>query len=346
MPTLPLVLPGDLSGGGILLRQYRMALADQIGFLIETSVSVAAAHGEARRVVLADEFRDDDAATMDLLPGGGIYLYVRSGDQTGSQRRALLGSEAGYDGPRGMVTLSRPFDAPLAAGTVIDATSPLPVKRHLGIKGLDDCINEALARLPLVVRLTLTGDGTDQHSLSAHPWLTHDDQILGLYDSWTVTTGNALAPSPYGARIDTNGVARVLVTERAYTTGETAEVAAVVPADRLIYDGAQWTYATTPGLHDENDRAAVPEHWVTAFAAVKALQFLERLTMQRRDVSRDERLDMVTEIRSRRATWTQAAKRIMLTEFPRPTQKRTPALLSGSLATENGWTESGLSSWP
>ena len=46
--------------------------------------------------------------------------------------------------------------------------------------------------------------------------------------------------------------------------------AVVIRGDRLIYDGASWTYATTAGLQDDNDRAAVLEEQAVAFAMVKA----------------------------------------------------------------------------
>jgi hypothetical protein len=340
----PLILPSDLSGGGIPLRTYRNPLADELGFLLETSVRVAAAHTSARRVVLADDFRDDEAGS-ELLPGGGGYLYVRTGDEAGTQNRIIATSEAGYDGPRGMVTLARPFAAPLAAGTVVEVTSPLPVKRYGGVKGLDDCINEALARLPVIARITLTGSGYDQYSLEDYPWLTHEDQIVGIYDrSSGASSLYALAPSAYGFRIDGDGVARTLVTERTYSAADTVELAVAVPGDRLIYDGAQWTYAAEPGLQDENDRGAAPEHWVVAFGMVKALQFLERMVL-RQGGDREARLDAVREIRDRKDTWDLTAKRIMLHEFPRAVARRTGSALAG-YATTQPTTDSGWSTWP
>lgn len=320
MPV-PLIVPADLSGGGIALPRYRTLLADELGFYLETSVTAAAAHGEARRVVLADDFRDDELGA-DLVPGGGGYLYVRTGDLAGTQSRFVDRREAGYQGGRAAAVLARPLAAPLETGTAVCVTSPLPVKRYLAVKGLDDCVNEALARLPAVARLTLTGAEANRIALGEYPFLTDADQILSVSDRSGVNADDAASPGGRPFRIDASGTTRHVVFERAYGTSETVEVALTLPGDRLVYDGASWSYVTDadarPGLLGEAYRAAVPEHWVLAFGMVLALRFLERLALRRRDLERQERLDLVGEIRDRRAQWAATGLHLRLHEFPRP----------------------------
>lgn len=341
MPVV-IIPSGASSTAGVSLLTLRQRLADELGFYHGTTATATVANGDAARVMLVEELRDDEAGYE--LPGSAVWVYVRTGAQAGAQRRVLL--QDGYLGNYGGLRVSRPFGAALASGSAIEVTSPLPVKRTGLVKGLNDCINEALFRLPVEARISFTGNGTDQQALTTYPWLTNEDQILGLYDrASTVNASDAMGPSPYGFRLASNGATHTLVTERRYSAADTFEAAIVVEGDRLIYDGATWAYATTPGLTSDSHRAAAPEHWVLAFAMVKALQQLEKMVWMRNGVERQARIDAVTEIQRRRATWALAAQRIALHEFPRPAQKRSTPILSGTSTTEptNGGT---WSSWP
>jgi hypothetical protein len=332
----PLILPTDLSGGGIALPRYRQLLADELGFYLETTVTTTATNGEARRVVLADEFRDDESGS-EIVTGGGGYLYVRTGELAGSQGRLLSQSDAAYQGSRSAVVLSRPFEVPLTVGAVVAVTSPLPVKRYLTTKGLDDCVNEGLARCPAVATLTLEGTDSDRLDITDYSFLTHADQILGVYDRYGVTDGNAAYLSGLPYRIDANATTRYLVLGRRYATDEPFEVQVSLPGDRLVYDGATWgTVDDNPGLHDENDRAAVPEGWVLAFSMIAALRFLERMVWHRNGVERQARLDAVAEIRERRAQWTASAARLRVLEFPRG-PARPAASMVGGTTTSTEW---------
>lgn len=346
--ALPFIIPSSTlsvsSSSGLLT--YRRALADELGMLHVMLVGAASA-GDTTRVVLADDLRDDEAG---YALWGTPWVYVTTGAQAGAQRRVLDQMGTGYQGPAGALLVSRQFNAALLAGTTVEITSPLPVARHLGVKGLNDCVNEALARTPAVATLTLelTGGSTDSLSLDDYPWLTHEDQILSIRDRYGVVGVNAARSTGLPYRIDADGATRSLVFGRSYSPGETVEVRVSLPGDRLIYDGSAWAFATDdPGLQDDDDRAAVPDHWVLAFGMVAALRFLERLVARRRDIDKDERADMLGEIRERLAQWSITAQRLRLTEFPRGEPRRSASLLGTTLTrTDSTITDPTGSAWP
>jgi hypothetical protein len=326
MPT-PLILPSVTAGTSF--RTYRRKLADELGSWQEMAVTAVGTNADAARVVLSDDLRDDEAGYEHI---GGRWLYAASGLQADNQRRIISQPETGYQGAIGGVMLSRPFDAALQAGTLVEVTSPLPVKRHLGIKGHRDFINEGLGLIWVEARLSLTGNGTYAYDLSAYPWLTSYEQMRGIYDTAWQPTGAPSTLSPYGYRLVTNGATATLVTDRSYTTADTFEVAVLVRGDRLISDGLVWFYAdeAAPGLQSDDQQAAAPARWVHAFAMVKALQYLTRLVVADRKMPADEKQAQLAEIMERRRTWARAAAEIKLKEFPTPLPERTVPLVGGT----------------
>jgi len=326
MPTL--IVPSAPPGGtGPTLATYRRRLADELGFWLQTATTATPSGGDPSRVVLADELRDDEVG-YDLV--GGLWLYVAWGGLAGTQRRIVRQADVGYQGALGAVVVSRPFSSPLAAGATIEITAPLPVKRHLQVKGLNDLVNEALARIWVEARLPIAGNGTASYDLAAYPWLTSVEQVRGIYDTRWAAPGQAAELSPWGYRLVTNGATRTLVTEDSYTAADTFEMAVLVRADRLVYDGAAWSYLTTPGLIDDADQAAAPEAWVLAFGMVKALQYLTRLTLLDRALDQKTKQAMLADLLDRRRTWAAAAKQIKLESFPKPLAERTRPLVSGT----------------
>lgn len=311
---IPIILNGSGTATGPTLLELRNRLADELGFYHATTVTTEASSSEASRVVIADEVRDDETG-FDFL---GQWVYARDGAQAGVQQRIISQPGVGYQGARSVLLLSRPFAASLDAGTAIEITAPLPSKRHAAIKGLNDLINEGLARIWVEVRISLTGNGTYQYALDDYPWLTRKAQTRGIYDQrWTDTSVPAmLSPFPYD--IVTNGINRTLQTDVSYTTADTFYLAAIVRADRLVFDGSAWSYVTTPGLLNDTYQAAVPEEWAVAFAMVKALQYLTRLTMASRSLDKDEKAATLADIMDRRRTWATAAAAIKRAEFPKP----------------------------
>lgn len=311
---IPIILNGSGTPTGPTLRELRNRLADELGFYHATTVTTEASSSEASRVVIADEVRDDETG-FDFL---GQWVYARDGAQAGVQRRIISQPGVGYQGARSVLLLSRPFAASLDAGTAIEITAPLPSKRHAAIKGLNDLINEGLARIWVEVRIALTGNGTYEYDLSAYPWLTRASQTRGIYDDRWTATGIPELLSPYTYDIATNGINRTLQTQVAYTTADTFHLAAIVRADRLVFDGSSWSYVTTPGLLNDTYQAAVPEEWAVAFAMVKSLQYLTRLTMQSRQLDKDEKAATLADIMDRRRIWAAAAASIKRNEMPKP----------------------------
>lgn len=328
---IPLVIPADISAGGTSLPTYRRLLADELGVYLETTVSAAGQTVDARRVVLADELRDDEA-DADL---GAPYLYVKTGAQAGSQRRIVAQPDVGYQGARGAVLLSRPLDAPLAVGDTVEISGPLPVTRIGTTKGLNDIVNEALARIKIHARLVFTGTDAYEYPLAAYQSILSGDvvELLGISDTrgWT----NTVVPPevrPYGYRIVRNGVTNTLVTDALYSTTDTFYLDVSIYADRLIYDGLGWAYTQQdgrPGLQGDDDKAAAPEAWATAFGMVKALQQLDKLVSADASLSDAERTRQVTDILRRRRTWARAAGDIKANRFPKPYEPPSHAFFGG-----------------
>ncbi len=331
----PIIIPASAtSGTGSTLATLRHRLADELGFYASTTVTSVAASGEAARVVLADELRDDEAGYEFL---GMPWVYVVSGAQIGTQRRALGQPSVGYQGNYGGLFLSRPYAAALASGVTIEVTSPLPVKRHLAIKGLNDLVNEALARIWIEARISLTGNATRSYSLASYPWLQTYEQTRGIWDSRQYGTSYPTELSACRYRIATNGITRTLVADAIYATSETFELAVIVRADRLVYDGASWAYVAqnaAPGLLGDTYQAAAPEEWVVAIGMVKALQHLTKLTEAHRSLSDDERARVLTGIAQRRRVWALTAASIVADEMPRPLPERTEPLVMGAASAD------------
>jgi hypothetical protein len=329
--ALPFIIASSalVAAGGTSLLTYRRALADELGMLHVMLVG-AASVGDTTRIVLADELRDDEAG-HDFL--GSPWVYVATGAQAGAQRRVLDQPETGYQGPAGALVVSRPFTAALAAGTTVEITSPLPVKRHLGIKGLNDCVNEALMRCPALATLTLelTGDDTsDRLALDDYPWLTHADQILEIDNLYGVTGAASSYPTGLPYSIVANGASRELVLGRQYSSGETIEIQVLLSGDRLVYDGSAWGYPDVPGLQGDDDQAAIPEHWVTTFGMSRALRFLYRLTSQDRTLDPNERRARLADLMVERQKWANACMVLRDREFPRARVVSGRPLVSGT----------------
>jgi hypothetical protein len=339
MPAITITPASVAAGGsGYTLQRYYRRLADELGFYLPTVTTAQASVGEASRIALSTELRDDEDG---YTPVGGRWLYVTSGAAATQQRRivsrpaGMSGSpSAGYQGSVGAVMVSRPFEAPLAANTPVDITAPLPVRRYLGTKGLVECVNEALTRLPVEARVTITGNGAYGYDLADYPFLVHQRQTLGIED---LNASDPTAPgvaSPYGYEIRLNGAERTLVTRNLYGVGSSFVLRVVVSADRLIHDGVDWTYrdnADARGLQGDTWMAACPESWVLAVAMVKALQVVTRLVVMDRTMSPEEKQQLLTlDILPRRASWARAAAKIKTHDLPAEYAPRSAPLVQGT----------------
>lgn len=334
MPGIQGIIPSSVvAGSGPTLALIVDRLADELGFLQRVVTTGTPVGAEPSRVVIADELRDDEVGT-ELF--GAPWVYVYSGPYAGTQRRMVAEPEAGYQSELGALTVSRPFDATLPENTTLKLTSPLPVVRHLGVKGLRECINEALARIWVEVRLPITGDGTYQYSLEAYPWITQYGQLRGIYDTVNVGSGDVAMLSRYGYNLVGNGIVRTLQTSVSYDSGTVFYLAALVRADRLVYDGAAWSYKAdgNTGLLEDDYQAAAPIEWIIAFAMLKALQYLSRWLPLRKDLDKETKGAILADVLERRAIWARTAARIKLNEFPRPLQEPNDPIFRAALSPE------------
>ena len=326
-------------GTGTTRRRYRRLLAEELGRWIETTVTTEATVGERTRIVLASDLRDDEVLTPYAWPAD-TWLYVQATDDAPEeQRRVISQPEVGWQGSEGAVILSRPLDAALEVGRVIEATSPLPCADENGIKGLDTLVDEGLRCCRIRALLSFTGNGGYAYSLADYPWLFDVGQTGGIYDAAYLIVSDPPMRNPSSTyRIESDGVARRLVTEgRSYAADETFFVEAFVRADRLVYDAdtGVWGYPSTPGLAGDLWQAAAPEHWVLAFSMVKALDYLMRLTRARRDLDKQEKSEYMAEILDRRRVWYRAARRIQIYELPRPPAVRSEPMVG--VSNPYGW---------
>lgn len=312
----PIIGPAASSAAtGVTREAYRRRLADELGSLavltVGSTASTSVTPDAARQLLVT-------ALAVDQVPESnfdGYYVYATDGAQAGETRRVLEGT---FDGPIGSLLLDRPFSSPLASGSEVELTSPLGGGRYLAIKGLNECINEALARIWTVGRISVTGNGTYEYSLAAYPWITDSDQIRAIDDSLYFGSNRPADRSPLPFRIVQSGATRTLVTSYKYSTADTFYVEAFVRGDRLVSDGSTWAYQTTPGLQNDSYQAAVPEDTVVAFAMVKALQAHRRVLLADARMDKQQRRELVAENERRTLSYARLAARIKREQFPRP----------------------------
>lgn len=308
------------TGVGVTLQRYRQILADELGFWHATTVTSVAVGGEAARFVLAADLRDDENGFEFL---GAPWVYVRSGAQAGTQARIIGQEDAGYLGSLGGLQVARPFGAALSTNDVVEITAPLPVKRYVAQKGLNDCIDAALSHLWVEAILTVTGNGTREYDLASAPYITRAEQLRGVYDTLWLGPPTTQTLSPWAGELRLDGATRTLVTEQTYATADTFYLHLAVRADRLVYDGSAWSFVTTPGLANDAYQALADENHVKAVGMVMALRQLAKLTMATRKLDRAEKQLALADLADRRRSWARAANRIKALAGPTPLQIRT-----------------------
>jgi hypothetical protein len=312
----PIIGPASSSSAtGATRKTIRRRLADELGmygaYAVSSTPSASVTPDAARQVLVTSI--GSDGVPEDYL--NGSYVYAVDGTQAGETRKVLSGT---FDGPIGSLLLDRPFSAALASGTEVEITSPLPVGRWLNLKGLHEAINEALARIWVAARLTMTGNGTYSYSLDAYPWITDPDQIRLLQDSYYYGSSRPADRSPYSVRMVVNGASRTLVVDAIYSSADTFYLDVFVRGDRYVSDGTTWAYQTTPGLQSDLYQCAAPEEQVVAFAMTKCLQAERRLIISNKTIDKTERSEMLRENGRRTLTWARAAARIKREQFPKP----------------------------
>lgn len=336
----PLVVAASgTTGSGPSVLRGRQIIGEELGFWHPYEITTEASGLEGNRYVIIDELVDDEDAAQRL---GGAYVYVRTGDQAGTQRRLL---KAGYDGPVGALAVSRVFDAPLADGDVVELSYPLPVRPQYGRKGLMDLLEEACDRVVVDVRLPLVGNGTTSVDVSAYDWLRAYEQTRGIYDSRVTTDRTSLSAYPYTLAQD--GATLSVVTTVTYGEDEAFELAVAMPGNLILFDGSAWGYfdpKTISDIADDTYQLAVPEHWIRAFGMVKALQHLVAMALQDESLSDTARTRLITSYDRRMATYARAAARITVNEFSPQLQEVTRGLATTATVSQTAW-PSTRSSW-
>lgn len=308
----PIVIPSGTTAAGILRPLYRRALGAQYGPFGVYRTDGVASGGEAKRQIVCSSLIDDEQESTRLK---GRYLYVATGNDAGRQTRIL---QTGYHGPIGYLEVSRPMTTPLASGIEFEL-SAWPCDQYLDVKGLNQIVNEALARCSVEYRLGLTGNGTRSSSLVDYEsYLDDSDGVDAIYDAWTTTAGEPLEMVPYAPRIDVASGTRTLITRRAYSTNETFQVRVLRSGHTLINDGSGWGTSSV-GLTDDSQAALAPVHWVVAIGMVKLLQIATEMVEQDETLSDAVKARRLALLMQRRAQWTRASNRIIRFEFPAPT---------------------------
>jgi hypothetical protein len=335
MPAITIVSasvgPSPALGAGVTARTLYRRLASELGFYAATATTAQAAAGDPSRVLLAEELRDDEVGSQ---LHARDWVYVTSGAAAGVQRRLLAPHEAGYQGALGALVVSRPFAAPVPAGSLVEVTSPLPVKRHLGVMGLREAIDAALALIMIPLRLVVVGNGTYEYGLGDYPYLTAAEQVRHVSDTGALGPTAPAAPSGAPYRIVATGVARTLVPSTLYSATQTFVLDVVIPADRYVYDGSAWTVVAVngvPGLQGDDWATAAPADWVHAFGMVKALQAVSKLLLAAGGRDPAERQLLLAETMGRRQTWARTAADVKWRAFPRPVQDVQPVLVGRTI---------------
>jgi hypothetical protein len=313
------------------LAELYVDLAKNLGTYLSYGVSTTATAGEPGRWVLLDETADDEDIRGSY---GGAWAYVKTGPQTGAQRRIRT---EGFEGPYGALALARVLPANLAANTLVEVTDPLPVRTSGRVRGLIDFCNEGLNRIWTEVYLPFTGDGTRSHPLNGYPWITNETIVNGLWD-WRGSADQTAPASPAWMvpTIRVNGATITLETPTAYSTGVPFQLRVYVRADRLTYDGSAWGYAQN-GLVNGSDQAAIALETVRPVAALKALQYLTRYVAELRrrgQINLQDSQVWITELLDQRKMWAQAAAAVVERSLPRPSLAPSPALTRVTLTTD------------
>lgn len=325
MPV-PIVFPSASVGAGVTRRVIRRDIADQIGEYALCTVSAQASPAaavEPERWVFLTELESDG---LDFARLDGFWLYVATGDQAGQVRRVLEGQ---YHGDVGALQVDRPFADVLADGTEVELTDSLPGGRIGTTKGINECINEGLARVLVEARLALTGNGTRSINLADYSgFLKAGDQINGLYDTlWFGSSSDEpYELSGHGARVQTDGGTLTLITDYTYGTDTSFQAAVIRPGHTLVYSGGAWGNSTV-GLQADDHAAAVPLHWIRAFGCRQAIKHMIVLAQRDKRLDRDERRERVADLRAMLNPWIGAAFSIKMDEFPRPLAQPTPSLV-------------------
>jgi hypothetical protein len=311
----PPIAPGAITFSAFpTLRDLVEAVAVEVGAYRRTATGTMPIGGEPGRWVMIPELADDEAARATFEDG---YLYVESGAQAGKQRRIR---REGYEGAWGAVALARVLPLNLVPNVTVILTQPLPMFKNVLTDGFVEIVRRNLARIRVRARIPLIGNGTQTYGLSGYDFITSKDVTDGIYDRRWLRSDGPTARTTAEYDVVTDGATITLATDDVYGTSESFELAALVPADRLLYDGTSWSYVST-GLTDLDGQAAVPIAWLRPLAVVDAFDSVARLLRREQragliaKADADERIAENARLVDER--WGPAAQEIIRKRLPR-----------------------------
>lgn len=173
----PIIISASSTAAGVALPLYRRTLAKRLGPAAVYAVTTAATDAEARRHLTIGSLTDDEA---DPAAYAGHHAYVATGVEAGHQTRVL---STGTRGPLGLIQLARPTATVVAAGSEIELSAAMPSAAYGTWPTLNECVNEALDALPLVIDHDLTWVAAQvRYDLSDLAWRTfRRDDVVDVY---------------------------------------------------------------------------------------------------------------------------------------------------------------------
>jgi hypothetical protein len=279
MPT-PIIISGvsgAATSAGTQLSVLRHRLLETLGPFIRGVVTQQAASLEAAARIISEDLLTD-AAPATHLDGRYVYVYGPAGGaEVGTQRQVMGGS---FDGPLGALSLDRPYDTPLAAGSLFEV-AVLPAQKYLGSDGANHCINLALEQLPvpdyLPFTVTATGGVTDsQYAIPAPLWPVRDvDAVVYRRTSTISEPRQEVATPSYEVVRDADQVILSFWSVPG-NVGDVLEIKVQRPAVSWIRHDGVWGDAVA-GLASEDDACLYGVNEVVAAARPIALQRLSLL---------------------------------------------------------------------
>lgn len=165
----------------------------------------------------------------------------------------------------GYLILNRPLMTALQPNTVFESHR-WPVRDDDRRKGLHTAINEALTRLFVPDRLSVTGLGStvNRYTLAAYPWITDEMQLVEAQGEETVSGLDAY-PLSGGSMIRLDGDTPYLITGSGVAAGTVFTIDVMRPRSSWIKRGGTWGESTV-GLQDDTDECTGSAGRIVTFA--------------------------------------------------------------------------------
>jgi hypothetical protein len=203
--------------------------------------------------LVSSSFVNSNLTGTDLEAG---HILIESGALAGEQAQVRGGS--GVVKATGVVNLAQDLSGNVGDAIDFGYYGRFPAFRTGTRRGWRELINEALARIPVRDRVSLTATSDLKHypiDPALYPWWNKPDDVIAVYHP--VTTADDVARSYAGQWYwEDDGETRYLVLPGApWRTGENPTVTVYRPANSRLKINGVWTDQTdeTAGLIDLDD---------------------------------------------------------------------------------------------